>query len=176
VNETVVTFSLLAVAAYFSILILRGLVGYVRFRRARNAALVTWPGRRPANFPALLLLGAMAAASALLNTYLDHPFHEVYSQLSIAFYFIGILPLLTRIPMGFYGDGIWAEGGFLPYNRIRRLAFREGPDLVLLLLPWGGGAAFRLQVPPGEYGAVRRVLGDKIRAHVMNLEGSILGL
>ncbi len=175
-NETIVTLSLVAVAAYFSVLIVRGLAGYARFLRVRARALVTWPGQRPANFSLLILLGAIAAVSALLNTYLNHPFHKVYSQISIALYFIGILPLLARIPMGFYGDGIWAEGGFVPYNRIRRLAFREGPDLVLLLLPWGGGTALKLRVPPAEYGAVRKVLGDKIRAHVVNLEGSILGL
>jgi hypothetical protein len=176
VNETLVTVSLVGVAIYFSVLIARGVLQYLRFRQVRRTALLTWPGPKPAHFRLLLLLGALAAAVAVLNGYLQHPFHKIYSQLSIALYFIGVLPLLTRIPKGFYGDGIWAEDNFLPYSRIRRLAFREGPQLELLLVPWGRAGALRLQVPPGEYGAVRRILGDKIRNHALNLEGSILGL
>jgi hypothetical protein len=121
-------------------------------------------------------MGGLAAFLALLNQISAAPALQGFSQLSIAFYFMGILPLVTRIPMGFYGEGIWADGGFLPYKRIRRLAFLEGPDLVLLLLPAGGGGAFRLPVPPNEYGAVRRVLNDKIRAQALNLEGGILGI
>jgi hypothetical protein len=176
VNDTVLTLSLAAVAAYFSVLILRDLRRYLRFRRVRQTALVTWPGRRPIQLWPLLMLGVVNAIVAVAITLLEHPFHKVYSQLSMAFYFLAIPPLLASIPMGFYGDGIWSEGRFLPYANIRRLAFREGPDLVLLLLPRDGGRAWRLTVPPAEYGAVRRILGDKIRAHVLNLEGGILGL
>jgi hypothetical protein len=175
VNETVLTLSLLGVAVYFSVLILRGLTWYARFRRVRETALVTWPGPRPAHFPFLILLGGFAAFVAVLNGYLDYPFHKVYSQASIALYFIGVLPLMASIPVGFYGEGIWSEGGFLPYDQIRRLTFREGPDLVLLLLPRRGGA-LRLPVPPAEYGAVRRILGDKVRSHDLKLEDGILGL
>ena len=171
-NKTVLTWSLGAVAVYFSVLILSGLARYLRFRRVRPTAIVTWPGPRPAYV--LLFLGALALPVAVLNW--DHAFHEVYSQLSIALYFIGVLPLLARIRMGFYGEGIWTEGGFLPYGQIRRLAFRESPSLVLVLLPRGTEAAVRLPVPPAEYGAVRRVLGDKIRSHSLNLEERILGL
>jgi hypothetical protein len=173
-NETLVTIALAGVAIYFSALILIGLLRYVRFRRMRGTALITWPGPKPAHFRLLLALGALAAAVAILN--ITHRFDKVFSQLTIAFYFMFMLPLLTRIPIGFYGEGIWAETGFVPYSRIRRLTFREGPELVLLLLPADGGRAFRLPVPPGEYGAVRRVLGDMIRNRVLNLEGSILGL
>jgi hypothetical protein len=36
--------------------------------------------------------------------------------------------------------------------------------------------AFRLPVPPAEYGAVRRILQDKIRSHDLNMDGAILGL
>ena len=173
-NETLVTIALAGVAIYFSVLILGGVVRYWRFRKIRSTALVTWPGPKPAHFRLLLALGGLAAAVAVLN--ITHRFDKVYSQLSIAFYFTFILPLLTRIPFGFYSEGVWAEHGFVPYSRIRRLSFREGPELVLLLLPADGSRAFRLPVPPAEYGAVRRVLGDKIRSRVLNLEGSILGL
>lgn len=177
VNETLVTIALVGVAIYFSVLILRDSMRYARFRRLRDSALVTWPSPQPARFPWHFLLGGFAAFAAALNSFLpqQHEFHKIYSQVAIAFYFIAVAPRLARIPLGFYGEGIWAERGFLPYSRIRRLAFHEGPEVVLLLLPRDGGA-FRLRVPPQEYGAVRRVLGDKIRSRSLNLEGSLLGL
>jgi hypothetical protein len=176
VNDTIVTLALAGVAGYFSVLIVRGISGYVRFRRLRSTALVTWPGPRPPHFPLLVLMGVINAVLAVLDGFMHHPLHKMYGPISIALYFIGVLPLVARIPMGFYGEGIWSERGFLPYNRIRRLAFRERPELVLLLVPRGSGNALRLQVPPAEYGAVRRVLGDKIRSHALNFEEPILGL
>jgi hypothetical protein len=175
VNETVLTLSLVGVTIYFSVLIVRDLIRYFRFRRVRRTALVTWRNPPRAAFWLLVMLGGVNVPVAAI-TLAYHPFREVVSPLSIALYFMLILPLLARIPMGFYGDGVWAEGGFLPYNRIRRFAFFEGPQLVLLLLPWGGGGAVRLQVPPAEYGAVRKLLVEKVRSHVLNLEGGILGL
>jgi hypothetical protein len=175
VNGTVLTLSLVSVTVYFSVLIVRDLVRYVRFLRVRRTALVTWRPPQRAAFWLLVMLGAINLPVAAL-TVAYHPFHEVVSPLSIALYFTLILPLLARIPLGFYGDGVWAEGGFLPYSRIRRFAFFEGPQLVLLLLPWGSNGAVRLPVPPDEYGAVRKLLGEKVRAHAVNLEGGILGL
>ena len=175
-HETLVTIALVGVAIYFSVQIVRGAWRYFRFHRLRETAIVTWPGPRPAHFPWQLALGFLAAVVGVLNIYLDYPFHKVYSQLTIAIYFIAVLPLLTRIRWGLYGEGIWGEHGFLPYSRIRRFSFHEGAELVLLLLPRDSQGAVRLHIPAGEYGAVRRVLGDKIRSHVLNLEGSILGL
>src|SRR6266581_4157691 len=87
--------------------------------------------------------------------------------------------VLTRGLLGyarFHRDGVWADAGFLPWERIRHLAFRESPDLVLILLPRGGAGSFRLPVPRGEYGAVRKLIEEKIRAQVLNVEAGILGL
>ena len=81
----------------------------------------------------------------------------------MALYFVVMVPLARRIQLGLYRDGVWADSGFLPYAEIARMAFREGEEIVLVLLPRGSRAAFRLPVPPGEYGAVRRFLQDKIR-------------
>jgi hypothetical protein len=90
--------------------------------------------------------------------------------------FVLMVPLASRIRLGFYRDGVWADAGFLPYQRIRRLAFRESPEIELILLPRGGSGSFRLPVPPDEYGAVRKLLEEKIREHVVNVETGILGL
>ena len=73
-------------------------------------------------------------------------------------------------------DGVWADAGFLSWAQIGRMAFRETPEIVLILLPRTGTASFRLPVPPGEYGAVRKALEEKVRARELNVEAGILGL
>jgi hypothetical protein len=94
----------------------------------------------------------------------------------MAAYFILMVPLCQNIRLGFYDQGVWADTGFLPYANIGRIAFRETPEIVLILLPRGRSGSFRLPVPPEEYGAVRKMLEEKIRARVVNIEAGILGL
>src|SRR5262249_44543031 len=153
-----------------SVLMVRGLAGYWRFRKVRPTALLTWPGPRPAHLPYLLAMGAVSAGLAVLNGALARPFHHVYSQGVMALYFILMVPLSLRIRLGFYRDGVWADAGFLPYGQIGRLAFVESPQIVLVLLPRGSrSGSFKLPVPPSEYGAVRKVLEEKIRANVVSV-------
>jgi hypothetical protein len=173
-NETMLTVLLVGIGVYFSVLLARGLAGYLRFRRMRGSAVLTWRARRSFHFA--LALGAVSLAVAILNTSLDRPFLHLYGQYATAAYFILMVPLSGRIRLGLYRDGVWADTGFLPYARIGRMAFREGPEIVLLLLQRGAARAFRLVVPPEEYGAVRKVLEEKVREHVVNVETGILGL
>ena len=176
-SETLMTIILLGLAVYFSILVARVLSGYLKFRRLRPTALLTWPTRRPPHFFLLVVLGVVAFAVAVLNSSLHRPFHHVYSQGVMAAYFILMVPLAARIRLGLYRDGVWADSGFLPWAKIGRLAFLETPEIVLVLLPKGGfGSAFRLLVPPHEYAAVRKVLEEKIRAREVMMEEAILGL
>ena len=37
------------------------------------------------------------------------------------------------IARGFYADGIWADGGFMPYRQIGAISWREGKDVTLLV-------------------------------------------
>ena len=175
-NETVLTVVLLALGVYFSILNVHGLAGYLRFLRVRPTALVTWAVPRPAHFPLLLSLGVLSAAVAVLNGFMQRPVHHVIPQGLMSLYFILMVPLSARIQRGLYRDGVWADGGFLPWAQIGRLAFFETPEIVLVLLPRTGSASFRLSVPPAEYGAVRKTLEEQARAHVLNIERGILGL
>ncbi|HEV8254400.1 MAG TPA: hypothetical protein VGQ78_06570 [Vicinamibacteria bacterium] len=175
-TDKVLTVALFCLAVYFSVLIVRAVAGYVLFLKVRRTPLLTWPARPPAHFPLVLVLGVVSAALAVLNASLDRPFHHVYSQGAMAFYFILLVPLSARIDPGFYGEGVWADTGFLRYGEIGRLAFREKPEIVLILLSRGGHRSFRLAVPPDEYGAVRKVLEEKIRAREVNVEQGILGL
>ena len=175
-HEKILTWGLAGLAVYFSVLLVRGLMGYQRFRRVRPTALLTWPNRRPSHLPFLLALGLVSAGLTVLNGYLGRPFHHVYSQAVMAAYFMVMVPLSCRIPLGFYRDGVWADTGFVPYASIARMAFREKPELVLILLPRDRAGSVRLPVPSEEYGAVRKLLEEKVRAHVLNVERGILGL
>jgi hypothetical protein len=115
-------------------------------------------------------------AVAVLNGTLNRPFHHVYSQGVMAAYFIVMVPLVARIRPGLYRDGIWADRGFLSWERIGRMAFVETPEIVLVMVPRGGASPMRLAVPPGEYGTVRKLLEEKIRARQLTMEKAILGL
>jgi hypothetical protein len=174
--DAFLTVVLLALGIYFSVLVAKSLRGYLLFRRIRGTALVTWPLPRPGHFPFLLALGFVSAGVAVLNSYLQRPFHHVYSQGVMAAYFMLFVPLTMRIHRGLYRDGVWADTGFLPYGNIGRMAFVERPEIVLVLVPRRGSGALRLPVPASEYGAVRRVLEDKIRERAVNMEQAILGL
>jgi hypothetical protein len=175
-NETILSLGLAGLGVYFAVQLLRGFLGYARFRRVLPTAVLTWPVPRSHQMPWLVALGVVNVALTLLNGLRGRPVHHVLSLGLMALYFVLMVPLASRIRLGFYRDGVWADAGFLPYQRIRRMAFRESPEIELILLPRGGSGSFRLPVPPGEYGAVRKLLDEKIREHVVNVETGILGL
>jgi hypothetical protein len=176
-NEQIITGALAALAVYFTVLVGHALVRWLFFRRVRHTALYTWRTRVPLIQRLLPLLGMVSAAAAVMNAALSRPLHHVYSQVIMAVYFIAMVPLLERIPVGVYRDGVLAERGFVPWGRIARLAFRETPEIVLLLLRRGRGRSlFRLPVPASEYGAVRRVLLEKMREREVDVDAPILGL
>jgi hypothetical protein len=173
--ERVVGFGLTAMGVYFAVLIVRGLLRYQRFRRVRSTALLTWAASR-AHLPLLVTLGVVNLLITVANGLLHRPLHHVVSLGLMAAYFALMVPLAARIDLGLYRDGVWAETGFVPWERIARLAFREGPQIVLVLVTRGRSGPFRLPVPPDEYGAVRKVLEEKVRSHALKTEPGILGL
>jgi hypothetical protein len=175
-NETILTTGLLALGVYFSFFLARGLVLYLRFRRLRPTALVTWAAPRPPHLRALLALGVVSGLVTALNSFMGRPLHHVVPQGLMSLYFLTMVPLLAGIPLGLYRDGIWAEAGFLSWQEIGRMTFRETPEIVLILLPRSGSRSFRLPVPRGEYGAVRKTLEEKARERVLNVEQGMLGL
>ena len=175
-NDTLMTVGLLGLGVYFAVLLARGLMGYSRFRTVKSTAVLTWPVPRPSNYRLLIGLGFMGLLLSAVNLYLGRPAPHVASLFLMALYFVVMVPLARRIELGLYRDGVWADAGFLPYAAIARMAFREGQEIVLVLVPRGGAAPFRLPVPAAEYGAVRRFLQDKIRTRDLNMDGAILGL
>lgn len=175
-SDLLLTLILLALAIYFSVLVARALAAYLKFRRLAPTALVSWAPPRPRYLSWLVALGVVSFAVAVLNGTLKRPFHHVYSQGVMAAYFIVMVPLVARIRPGLYRDGIWADRGFLSWERIGRMAFVETPEIVLVMVPRGGASPMRLAVPPGEYGTVRKLLEEKIRTRQLTMEKAILGL
>jgi len=175
-QQLLVSAGLLGIGLYFGVQLVRGIAGYRRYRRVAPTALATWPSPPPAQLPLLYLLGVGGAVVAALNAGLRRPVHHVVGLALMAAYFLGLVPLARRIRLGLYRDGVWAHRGFLRWEDVARIAFVEAPEIVLLLQPRRGRASFKLPVPAGEYGAVRKVLEEKARAGVLQLEPKILGL
>ena len=104
-----------------------------------------------------------------------HP-SEVFGETMMLVYYGYAVPLSLKIGRGFYEDGIWADGGFVPYSRIGGMAWREDEQLTLVLLDRVRDFGRRLTVPESYYGAARRVLRDKIAAHDIHFTGKSLDL
>ncbi len=158
---------------------IRLLVQYLRFRRLRAAAVLTWPGRRPPFYRLLLVL---AATLSLLIVYKLavlrlHPV-QVFGETMMLVYYGYAVPLTLTIGRGFYETGIWSDAGFVPYARIGGMTWREEPggQVTLVMIYRMRAFARRLVVPPPYYGAARRLLRDRIAAHDIHFTGKPLDL
>jgi hypothetical protein len=156
---------------------LRLLLQFIRFLRLRSSALLTWPGRRPPFYGLLLVLGAVLSILIIykLGVLRQHP-KEVFGESMMLVYYGYALPLSLKIGRGFYEDGIWADGGFMPYSSIGGLTWREEGQITLVVMHRMRAFARRLVVPDSYYGAARRLLRDKIAAHDIHFTGKTLDL
>jgi hypothetical protein len=175
-QQQLVGLGLLGLGLYFGAQLVRGVAGYLRYRRVAPTAVVTWPPPPPAQLPWLVLLGVLGAFTAAFNAWAHRPLAHVVGLALMAVYFLGLVPLARGIRLGVYRDGVWAHRGFLRWGDVARIAFVETPQVVLLLQPRRGGASFKLPVPGPEYGTVRKILEEKARAGVLQLDPAILGL
>jgi hypothetical protein len=156
---------------------LRLLFQFLKFLRIRSSALLTWPGRKPPLYPLLILLGAVLSLLIVykLAVLRQHP-KQVFGESMMLVYYAYALPLSLKIGRGFYEDGIWADGGFMPYSSIGGLTWREGDQITLVMMHRMRAFARPLVVPDGYYGAARRLLRDKIAAHDIHFTGKTLDL
>lgn len=150
---------------------------FIRFLRLRSSALLTWPGRKPPFYGLLLVLGAILSVLIVykLGVLQQHP-KEVFGESMMLVYYGYTFPLSLRIGRGFYEDGIWADGGFMPYSSIGGLTWREGEQVTLVLMHRMRAFARLLVVPERYYGAARRLLRDKIAAHDIHFTGKTFDL
>jgi hypothetical protein len=156
---------------------LRLLFQFLRFLKLRSSALLTWPGQRPPFYGLLLVLGAVLAFLIIykLTVLRQHP-TQVFGETMMLVYYCYALPLSLRIGRGFYRDGIWADGGYMPYSHIGGLTWREGDQVTLVMMHRMRAFARRLVVPHPHYGAARRLLRDKIAALDIHFTGKSLDL
>lgn len=176
VQQTIVSIGLAFLGVYFTIQLARGFLRYQRFRAVRPTALATWSLPRPPQAAWLIGLGVVGGFLALLNGWLQRPALDVYGLAIMSTYFLTMVPLALRVRPGLYRDGVWADAGFLRWDDIARIAFVETPQIVLLLVPRRGGGSHRLAVPPDEYGEVRKLLQEKLKAGALRLDPALLGL
>jgi len=175
-NETILSLGLVGLGVYFTVLLVRAGVLYARYLRLLPTAAVTWPPRRPRFAALVTALGVLAAAVTLLNARLGRPLHHVYGQAAMTVYFLGMGPLVSRIRRGVYRDGVFADRGFVPWGQISRLAFIEAGEIALVIVVRGTPLVFRLAMPPGEYGAVRKAVEERIRRGELRVDPAFLGL
>ena len=149
----------------------------LRFRRLRTSALLIWPGPNPPFYGLLLVLGALLALLVVIKLgFQQRPPWDAFGESMMSVYYACLLPLSLRIGRGFYADGVWTETGFMPYSQIGGLRWREGEPPTLVVIDRARQLARTLAVPDTHYGAVRRLLRDKIAARDIMFVGKSLDL
>lgn len=165
------------VGALFLVINLQQFYQFVRFRRMRHDALLTWIPQRPPLYRLFLWVGALLGVLIVykLAVLRVHPKY-VFGETMMLIYYVYAMPLGLQIPRGFYGNGVWTDGGYIPYSSIGGLTWREDEHVTLVLLDRWRTFGRRLLVPHRLYGEARRVLRDKIAAHAIQFAGKSLDL
>lgn len=150
----------------------------VRFQARKSSALLIWQNPKPRFYGFALALGAVLGLLVVIKLFiLGRRPGELFGEVMMFLYFGYAVPLSTRIARGFYSDGIWSDSGFMPWGQISAVSWKEGEEMVtLLLVPHFRSIARRLQVPGSLYGQARRVLRDKVKAHDIHIGGAGLDL
>ena len=176
-DPDVLLHALYGLGAVFLLINLQQFYYYVKFARLRRSALLTWAAPRPPLYRLFTWVGAVLAVLVFYKLMILklHPKY-VFGETMMLVYYVYALPLGVKIRRGFYEDGIWTEGGFVPYANIGGLTWREGPEPTLVLSYRWRSFARQLIVPEPYYGEARRVLRDKIAAHDIHFTGKTLDL
>jgi hypothetical protein len=167
---------LLAFGAGFLIANARLILEYVRFTRRKPTALLIWRPPQPRYYGVGLALAIILGITLIYK--LIRLRQPVFGETMMFVYFGYVSPIVSRrIRRGFYRDGIWTDGGFIPYNEIGGISWREGKQAVsLVVISRLRTLARRLAVPMEHYGAARRLLRDKIGEHEIHFSGTGLDL
>lgn len=170
-----VTGTLLLLGAGFLVANARLLIELLRFRRRKRGALLVWPSPTPPYYGLTLALGLATGLLAVFKVLVVH--RQAFGEVMMFVYFGYLVPISRRIRRGFYEDGIWADSGFIPYNDVGGISWREGEHSVsLIVISRLRNLARRLSVPLQHYGAARRLLRDKIGEHEIHFFGTGLDL
>jgi hypothetical protein len=151
------------------------ILDYLRYRKRRRNALLTWPSPKPPQYGVALGIGV--ALGLLVFYKLVVLRTQAFGESMMFAYYAYLMPLSQRIGRGFYEDGIWADTAFIPYNEVGGISWREGEHNVsLIVISRLRNLARKLAVPVEHYGAARRLLRDKIGDHEIHFFGTGLDL
>ena len=94
-----------------------------------------WPAPKPPFYGLNLAIGVMLGCLLLFKVFrqLDSA-SAIFGELMMFLYFGYAVPLLTRIKRGFYADGIWSDGGFIPYSQIGGLSWKDETGTTLIVV------------------------------------------
>ena len=149
----------------------------LRFRFRRNSSLLVWESPKPRFYGLALALGSVLGLLVAVRVFvLGHPLNQLFGEVMMLVYYGYAFPLSTRITRGFYREGVWSDGGFMPWGRIAAVSWRDGPVVTLVLISRVRPVAKRLEVPGHLYGEARRLLQDKVKAQDIHIGGSGLDL
>jgi hypothetical protein len=149
----------------------------VRYHRRKNAVLLIWPRPKPRYYWANILLGVILGLLIVAEILLRRPMYSLFGEAMMFVYYIALYPRRTRIPRGFYHDGVWSDSGFMRWSTISGVSWKEDKQHVTLILVSNTrNVARRLEVPTERYGEARRLLKDRVKAHDLNMGGVGLNL
>lgn len=156
----------------FLIATLRVCVELVRWARRRASTVLVWPAPKPPYYGLNLAIGVMLGALLLFKV-LRQPdsLSAIFGELMMFTYFGYAVPLSTPIRRGLYDDGIWTNGGFIPYRQIGGLSWKDGEQATLIVVSSLHPIAQRLDVPGPLLGEVRSLLRDKIATYAIMFDG-----
>lgn len=174
-STSILTAILTALGVGFLLANARIAIDYLQFRRRRPQALLIWPPVRGSNSMMSAALGVALAVLVVMKTFWLQ--QAAFGEAMMCLYYLLGQQLARNIGRGFYNDGIWTDGGFLKFDDIGGITWREGDkSATLIVAARAKNQAWRLTVPGDRYGAARRVLRDKIKAHAIQFSGTGLDL
>ena len=125
--QHVVTATLLILGAGFLFANARLVLDYWHYRTRRPTALLVWHGRQPPYFG--LGLGMAVVLGVVIFYKIIVSGQQAFGETMMFVYYGYLIPLSRRIRRGFYADGIWSDTGFIRYDEVGGLSWREGRAL-----------------------------------------------
>jgi hypothetical protein len=177
--QTLPNYLLWVFGGAFAVINFRILIQFLRYQKLQHKAVIVWRGPKPAFYDTFFLPAAALVLVIIVKlAYLHWPLEKVFGETMMLLYFALIARLGVRICRGFYEDGVWLDDGFVPYDSIGGLSWRESETepVTLLLVPRLQRRAYKLIVPTQYYGEARKLLREKIKNYEINMTGRALDL
>jgi hypothetical protein len=133
---------------------------YSRYVQRRAGALLTW---RPRSTSAGMGTALAFALGALILFKVFYLHMQAFGETMMFAYYAYLLPLSRKIARGFYAEGIWADTGFMPYEEIGGVTWRDGEASGTMIVSSRlRTVARRLAVPGDKYAAAKRIARERI--------------